>query len=54
VLEIMGREVGTAIDPECNAALERVLNTYPGRSEIENTPAARSVAALAQDYDQAA
>jgi HD-GYP domain-containing protein (c-di-GMP phosphodiesterase class II) len=54
VLEIMGREVGTAIDPDCYAALASVLHTAPGRAANEHTPAARSVPALAEDYDQAA
>jgi putative nucleotidyltransferase with HDIG domain len=54
VLQIMGREVGAAIDPDCYAALESVLQTAPGRSPSDNTPAARSVAALAEDYAQAA
>jgi putative nucleotidyltransferase with HDIG domain len=54
VLQIMGREVGAAIDPDCYAALESVLQTAPGRSPSHNTPAARSVAALAEDYAQAA
>ena len=53
VLEIMGREVGTAVDPDCYAALEGVLQTA-GREPSKNTPAARSVPALAEDYDQAA
>ena len=54
VLEIMGREVGSAIDPDCFAALESVLQTAPDRALTDNTPAARSVAALAEDYSQAA
>ena len=54
VLEIMGREVGTAIDPDCFAALETVMQTAPERALTDNTPAARSVAALAEDYAQAA
>jgi len=54
VLEIMRREVGTAIDPDCFAALESVMQTAPGRALSDNTPAARSVAALAEDYAQAA
>jgi putative nucleotidyltransferase with HDIG domain len=54
VLEIMGREVGSAIDADCYAALESVLQTAPGRQPGDNTPAARSVAALAEDYAQAA
>ncbi len=41
VLEIMGREVGTAIDPDCYSALEGVLQTAPGRAPSDNTPAAR-------------
>ena len=54
VLEIMRREVGSAIDPDCFAALESVLQTAPGRTLTDNTPAARSVASLAEDYSQAA
>ena len=54
VLAIMKREVGAAIDPDCYAALERVFETAPGRAPQENTPAARSVPALAEDYAQAA
>jgi putative nucleotidyltransferase with HDIG domain len=54
VLEIMRREVGTGIDPECYAALEQVLGTCHGRAVTDNTPAARSVPALAEDYAQAA
>ena len=45
---------GSAIDPDCFAALESVLQTAPGRALTDNTPAARSVAALAEDYSQAA
>ena len=54
VLHIMGREVGTAIDADCYAALQSILQTAPGRSPSDNTPVARSVAALAEDYAQAA
>jgi putative nucleotidyltransferase with HDIG domain len=54
VLAIMKREVGAAIDPDCLAALEGVLEAAPGRAPDENTPAARAVAALAEDYAQAA
>jgi putative nucleotidyltransferase with HDIG domain len=54
VLRIMGREVGTAIDADCYAALKSILQTAPGRSPSDNTPVARSVAALAEDYAQAA
>lgn len=55
VLEIMGREVGSAIDPDCYAALVSVLQTAaPARSAADHTPAARVVADLAEDYGQAA
>jgi HD-GYP domain-containing protein (c-di-GMP phosphodiesterase class II) len=54
VLAIMKRDVGSAIDPDCYAALERVLERASGRTPDENTPAARSVPALAEDYAQAA
>jgi putative nucleotidyltransferase with HDIG domain len=54
VLRIMGREVGTAIDADCYAALASVLQKAPGRTPADNTPAARSVPALAEDYAQAA
>jgi hypothetical protein len=54
VLQIMGREVGAAIDADCYAALKSILQTAPGRSPSDNTPVARSVAALAEDYAQAA
>jgi putative nucleotidyltransferase with HDIG domain len=54
VLGIMSREVGTAIDPDCYSALESILQTVPGRTPSQNTPAARAVPALAEDYDQAA
>ena len=54
VLEIMGREVGNAIDPDCYTALTSVLEKAPGRGPADNTPVARSVPALAEDYAQAA
>jgi HD-GYP domain-containing protein (c-di-GMP phosphodiesterase class II) len=55
VLAIMSREVGTAIDAECFAALETVLPTLtPARTSQEDTPAAMCVPALAEDYGQAA
>jgi len=38
VLEIMGREVGTAIDPDCYSALAGVLQTAPGRAANEGHP----------------
>ena len=54
VLAIMRREVGDGIDPDCFAALERILETARDRTPEQNTPAARSVPALAEDYAQAA
>jgi putative nucleotidyltransferase with HDIG domain len=52
VLEIIGREAGTAIDPECFAALQKVL--ADDRGPVTEIPAARVVPALAEDYQQAA
>jgi HD-GYP domain-containing protein (c-di-GMP phosphodiesterase class II) len=55
VLEIMGREVGSALDPDCYTALETVLQSHTRvRQRREETPAARVVSALAEDYGQAA
>jgi putative nucleotidyltransferase with HDIG domain len=54
VLQIMRLEVGTAIDAECYAALESAIQRTGWRAPHENTPAARDIAALAEDYDQAA
>jgi putative nucleotidyltransferase with HDIG domain len=53
VVEIMAREVGTGLDPECFEALKRVLSdaTVTGSGGI---PAARIVPALATDFYQAA
>jgi putative nucleotidyltransferase with HDIG domain len=55
VLEIMGREVGTGIDATCFEALQIALGNetlnQPRGSEV---PAVRLVAALADDYRQAA
>jgi putative nucleotidyltransferase with HDIG domain len=53
VLEIMGRDVGTGIDPECFGALQQVLNGTTGR-DPNAVPAARVVSSLAEDYQQAA
>jgi putative nucleotidyltransferase with HDIG domain len=51
VLEIMKRDAGTGLDPECLYALEAVLTT----AEMPvNAPPARRVPALAEDYHQAA
>jgi HD-GYP domain-containing protein (c-di-GMP phosphodiesterase class II) len=52
VLDLMGREVGTAIDPHCFDALQTVLNRLP--EDTASTPIVRSVPALQSDYHQAA
>jgi len=51
VLGVMRREVGTAVDPDCFAALHSVLGTVPQHEEV---PAVQTVRALAEDYHQAA
>jgi hypothetical protein len=55
VLEIMGREVSTGIDATCFEALQIALGNetlhQPRGSEV---PAVKLVAALADDYRQAA
>ena len=53
VVEIMAREVGPGLDPECFGALKRVLSdaTVTSSSDV---PAARIVPALATDCYQAA
>jgi putative nucleotidyltransferase with HDIG domain len=53
VVEIMAREVGPGLDPECFGALKQVLGdaAFTGASEV---PAARIVPALATDCYQAA
>jgi len=53
VLDIMGREAGTAIDPDCYAALEHVLKRAATESSLD-VPAVREVPALSEDYHQAA
>jgi putative nucleotidyltransferase with HDIG domain len=53
VLQIMGRDVGTGIDPDCFAALQQVLNGEAA-PDPNAVPAARVVKALAEDYHQAA
>jgi putative nucleotidyltransferase with HDIG domain len=52
-LDVLSREVGATIDPECYAAVTRVLH---GRTAVrENkTPAVQLVDALREDYQQAA
>ncbi len=53
VLDIIGREAGSALDPECVAALRVVLTeNVPG--EMLPVPAARLVHDLEEDYRQAA
>jgi putative nucleotidyltransferase with HDIG domain len=55
VLEIMGREVGSAIDPTCFEALQIVLRgEIPRRLPTAEVPAVTIVPALADDYRQAA
>lgn len=52
-MEILGREVGTAIDPHCFEAL-RAIVAEPAVAAEPEVPAARLVSALAEDYYQAA
>ena len=52
VLEIMGREVGTWIDPDCYAALDDLLRDTV--RPVPEVPAVYVVPALAEDYFQAA
>jgi putative nucleotidyltransferase with HDIG domain len=55
VLEIMGREVGSAIDPTCFEALQIVLSgEMPRRLPTAEVPAVTFVPSLADDYRQAA
>ena len=55
VLEIMGREVGTGIDPTCFEALQIAMGTESlNQSRATEAPAVKLVPALADDYDQAA
>jgi putative nucleotidyltransferase with HDIG domain len=53
VLEIMDRQVGTALDAECVAAMRTVLLESPIEHPVE-TPAARIIPTLVEDYQQAA
>jgi HD-GYP domain-containing protein (c-di-GMP phosphodiesterase class II) len=53
VLEIMRRDVGTGIDPDCFDAITKVLSDTTGNDSAE-IPAARLVPSLAEDYHQAA
>ena len=52
VLDIMGREVGTAIDPDCYDALQAVLGGLA--QDHTSTPAVRFIPTLQDDYHQAA
>ncbi|MGH7555275.1 MAG: HD domain-containing phosphohydrolase [Longimicrobiales bacterium] len=55
VLEIMGREAGTGIDPTCFEALQIALGTGAlNQPRTTEAPALRLVSALADDYRQAA
>ena len=49
----MRREVGAAIDPDCFAALDDVLRHVPIVAGAD-APAVQVVAALSEDYHQAA
>jgi HD-GYP domain-containing protein (c-di-GMP phosphodiesterase class II) len=53
VVEIMARDVGTGLDPECFGALKRVLSDT-ALTSFSEVPAARIVPALATDCYQAA
>jgi HD-GYP domain-containing protein (c-di-GMP phosphodiesterase class II) len=53
VLEIMGREAGSGLDPEVYATLESAL-TAANTSTTFEVPAARLVTSLSEDYQQAA
>lgn len=53
VLEIMGRESGDGLDPDCFEALKKVL-IEQAVAEHGDVPAVRLVPALADDYHQAA
>jgi putative nucleotidyltransferase with HDIG domain len=52
VLEIMGRDVGSALDSDCFGALEHVL--IDAADDKSDVPAVQLVPALEEDYDQAA
>jgi putative nucleotidyltransferase with HDIG domain len=53
VVEIMSRDAGVALDPECVAAMQVVL-ADPSTSAKVEIPAAKVVPALSEDYIQAA
>jgi putative nucleotidyltransferase with HDIG domain len=52
VLEILKKEVGVGVDPDCFAALQTTLTTE--RAGADDVPPAESVRALAEDHHQAA
>jgi putative nucleotidyltransferase with HDIG domain len=54
VVEIMGREVGSGLDPECFVALTYLLDAGKTGVEDPGVPAVRVVRDLAEDYHQAA
>jgi putative nucleotidyltransferase with HDIG domain len=53
ILEIMGKDVGTALDAQCVEALRVVIGQSQAHT-VPDVPAARLVRALAEDYYQAA
>jgi putative nucleotidyltransferase with HDIG domain len=53
VLEIMRRDIGTAIDPDCYTAVQMALHHEAAPVEA-STPAVQLVPSLAEDYVQAA
>ncbi len=55
VMDVMGREVGNAIDPTCFEALQiAVRDEAMDRQSAAEVPAVRLVSTLAEDYRQAA
>ena len=55
VLDVMGREVGNAIDPTCFEALQIAVHDETlDRQSATEVPVVRLVSALAEDYRQAA
>ncbi len=55
ILEILGREVGSAIDADCFEALREVLlDTSAIPSDVAPVPEVHRVKGLAEDYEQAA
>jgi putative nucleotidyltransferase with HDIG domain len=54
VLDIMGRDAGSGLDPDCLTALTAVLHNQTSSEASAPIPAARVVDALDEDYRQAA